>query len=107
MLFGNFAGRAYGRSNATIIGSKPGEFKADRNNIPRVWMDHGAWPLLTTKLYIDQTGDLKFLLRQQTYFKDQFAHRSHARDSAWTPEQGTPQNKHQARFIRARCWSIS
>ena len=27
--------------------AQPGEFKADRNNIPRVWMDHGAWPLLT------------------------------------------------------------
>ncbi len=31
-------------------------------------MDHGAWPFLTTKLYIDQSGDLEFLLRDQTYF---------------------------------------
>ena len=60
LLFGNFAGVRFDGSNATIIGSAPGEFKADRNNIPRVWMDHGAWPLLTTKLYIDQTGDLLF-----------------------------------------------
>ena len=89
MLLGNFAGVRADGSNATIIGSRPGEFKADRNNIPRVWMDHGAWPLLTTKLYIDQTGDLKFLLRKQTYFKDQFSHRCHATDNAWTPEQGT------------------
>ena len=57
-------------SNATIIGSQPGEFMADRNNIPRIWMDHGAWPFLTTQLYIDQTGDLAFLLQEQTYFKD-------------------------------------
>src|SRR6266498_2432690 len=52
-------------------------------------MDHGAWPLLTTKLYIDQTGDLKFLLRKQTYFKDQFSHRCRITDTAWTPELGT------------------
>jgi cellobiose phosphorylase len=89
MLLGNFAGVRADGSNATIIGSKPGEFKADRNNIPRVWMDHGAWPLLTTKLYIDQTGDLKFLLRKQAYFKDQFSHRCRATDDVWMPEQGT------------------
>jgi cellobiose phosphorylase len=89
MLLGHFAGVRVDGSNATIIGSKPGEFKADRNNIPRVWMDHGAWPLLTTKLYIDQTGDLKFLLRRQTYFKDQFSHRCHGIDLDWIPEQGT------------------
>ncbi|MGB8980495.1 MAG: cellobiose phosphorylase [Anaerolineales bacterium] len=89
MLLGNFAGVRADGSNATIIGSRPGELKADRNNIPRVWMDHGTWPLLTTKLYIDQTGDLKFLLRKQTYFKDQFAHRCHLIDVNWKPEDGT------------------
>ena len=89
MLLGNFAGVRVDGSNATIIGSKPGEFKADRNNIPRVWMDHGTWPLLTTKLYIDQSGDLKFLLRKQAYFKDQFSHRCYVTDNTWTPEQGT------------------
>ncbi|RPJ51742.1 MAG: cellobiose phosphorylase, partial [Methanobacteriota archaeon] len=89
MLLGNFAGVRADGSNATIIGSRPGEFKADRNNIPRVWMDHGTWPLLTTKLYIDQTGDLKFLLRKQTYFKDQFSHRCHLIDVNWKPEDGT------------------
>ena len=58
LLFSNFAGIRIDGSNATIIGHEPGEFIADRNNIPRVWMDHGAWPFLTTRLYIDQTGDL-------------------------------------------------
>ena len=33
-------------------------------------MDHGVWPLMTTALYIDQTGDLAFLLKENTYFKD-------------------------------------
>jgi len=76
-------------SNATIIGSRPGEFLADRNNIPRVWMDHGAWPYLTTRLYLDQSGDLAFLLQEQAYFKDAHINRCQARDASWTPEQGT------------------
>jgi cellobiose phosphorylase len=89
MLYDNFGGVRIDGSNATIIGSRPGEFKADRNNIPRVWMDHGVWPLLTTGLYIDQTGDLAFLLRPQVYFKDHLAARAKHVDSAWLPEQGT------------------
>ena len=91
LLFGNFAGVRLDGSNATIIGSQPGEFKADRNNIPRVWMDHGAWPWLTTRLYIDQTGDLAFLLRQQDYFKDQHIRRAQAHDMQWDASQGTQQ----------------
>jgi cellobiose phosphorylase len=83
MLHDNFAGVRLDGSNATIIGSKPGEFKADRNNIPRVWMDHGAWPLLTVAQYIDLTGDLDFLLREQVYFKDRLSHRSKKVDTQW------------------------
>jgi cellobiose phosphorylase len=89
MLLDNFGGVRIDGSNATIIGSLPGEFKADRNNIPRVWMDHGVWPLLTTGLYIDQTGDLEFLLQPQVYFKDRLAARAQKVDDAWSSEQGT------------------
>jgi len=89
MLLANFAGVRVDGSNATIIGSKAGEFKSDDHNVSRVRMDHGAWPLLATKLYIDQSGDLKFLLRKQTYFKDRFSHRARAIDNEWGPEQGT------------------
>ena len=89
ILFDNFAGVRIDGSNATIIGSRAGEFKADRNNIPRVWMDHGVWPLITTGLYIDQTGDLAFLMRQQVYFKDHLAARTSQVDHLWSPEQGT------------------
>lgn len=92
LLFGNFAGVRLDGSNATIIGSGPGEFKADRNNIPRVWMDHGLWPLTTTQLYIDQTGDLDFFLRQQAYFKDSHTHRCQVTDFNWSPDQGTQQH---------------
>jgi cellobiose phosphorylase len=88
-LFSNFAGIRPDGSNATIIGDAPGEFRADRNNIPRVWMDHGAWPLLTTQLYLDRSGDLAFLLEEQVYFKDSWIHRAQAVDEAWDPEGGT------------------
>lgn len=71
LLISNFAGIRIDGTNATIIGNKPGEFIADRNNITRVWMDHGVWPCMTTKLYIDQTGDCQVLLEENTYFKDQ------------------------------------
>jgi cellobiose phosphorylase len=89
MLYESFAGVRMDGSNATIIGSRPGEFKADRNNIPRVWMDHGAWPLLTIQLYLDLSGDLGFLLREQVYFKDHLTHRCRGVDAGWDPGQGT------------------
>lgn len=88
LLLNNFAGVRIDGSNATIIGSKPGEFVADRNNIPRVWMDHGAWPLLTTLYYLHQSGDLAFLLEPQTYFKDAHIKRCKAKDESWTPASG-------------------
>lgn len=89
LLFSNFAGVRMDGSNATIIGSAPGEFRADRNDVPRVWMDHGAWPLLTTQLYVDYSGDLAFLLQDQVYFKDPFINRAQAIDETWRPEDGT------------------
>lgn len=88
LLLNNFAGVRIDGSNATIIGSEPGEFIADRNDISRVWMDHGAWPFLTTKLYIDQSGDIEFLLEKQTYFKDAQIYRSRKMDEDWSPEDG-------------------
>ncbi|MCF7927109.1 MAG: cellobiose phosphorylase [Candidatus Izimaplasma sp.] len=73
-LLNNFRGVRIDGSNATIIGDKQGEFLADRNNIARVWMDHGSWPLQTVKLYIEKSGDLDLLLAKETYFNDQFTH---------------------------------
>ena len=74
-LLGYFAGVRTDGTNATIIGAKPGEFKADRNGIPRVWMDHGFWPTLTTALYVNETGDHSLLLENQSYFSDAFPRR--------------------------------
>jgi cellobiose phosphorylase len=88
-LLNNYGGVRIDGSNATIIGSKPGEFIADRNNIARSWMDHGSWPFLTTLLYINQSGDLDFLLKPQVYFKDKLVRRSKAVDEKWTPEYGS------------------
>ena len=70
MLLGNYCGVRMDGTNATIIGNKTGEFKADRNSITRVWMDHGVWPFITTKLYIDQTGDMEILSQECRYFAD-------------------------------------
>lgn len=69
MLINNFGGVRIDGSNATIIGKKPGEFVSDRNNISRTWMDHGLWPFMTVKLYIDQTGDFSILDEKAPFFE--------------------------------------
>lgn len=91
MLIDNFGGVRFDGTNATIIGSKQGEFIADRNNITRVWMDHGAWPYLTTELYIQQTGDIEFLMEENTYFKDIQVCRGEDKDYDWNDAQGNKQ----------------
>ncbi|HHT97327.1 MAG TPA: cellobiose phosphorylase [Clostridiales bacterium] len=88
MLIDNFAGVRFDGTNATIIGSKQGEFIADRNDITRVWMDHGAWPLITTNFYIQQTGDVEILVDGQSYFKDLQVVRGEQKDSKWSNEYG-------------------
>ncbi|HLF19036.1 MAG TPA: cellobiose phosphorylase [Candidatus Omnitrophota bacterium] len=87
-LINNFAGVRIDGSNATIIGTKPGEFVADRNKITRVWMDHGAWPLLTLAFYIDQTGDFDILLEGQAYFRDVQLSRTSQKDTHWHSSYG-------------------
>jgi len=91
MILSNFQGVRIDGTNATIIGDKPGEFKADRNGIPRVWMDHGFWPFLTLKLYMDQTGDLDILAEEVSYFKDSLACRAEKRDELYDENQGVDQ----------------
>lgn len=87
-LLNNFAGIRIDGSNATIIGAAPGEFIADRNAITRVWMDHGAWPLLTLLLYVHQTGDYAILLEETGYFRDPQLSRASDYDRAWGPAEG-------------------
>lgn len=86
MIVQNFAGVRIDGTNATIIGTEPGAFIADRNGICRVWMDHGVWPFMTTKLYIDQTGDLAILLEPAPYFKDGQNFRGMGKDELWTQD---------------------
>lgn len=69
MILDNFKGVRIDGSNATIITRNNG-FLADRNKISRIWMDHGVWPYLTLKEYIDRTGDIKILLAKTAYFRD-------------------------------------
>ncbi|WP_162011849.1 GH36-type glycosyl hydrolase domain-containing protein [Streptococcus sp. S784/96/1] len=91
MIVNNFKGVRLDGTNATIIGAGEGNFLADRNGISRVWMDHALWPLMTTKLYIDQTGDISILNKQVSYFKDPHIKRGTAFDSLWNDEYGNQQ----------------
>ena len=70
-----FAGVRIDGTNATIIGSRPGKFLADRNSIVRVWSDHAYWCFRTVALYLEQTGDYAFLLEKKPYFKDRILFR--------------------------------
>ncbi|MDD5115999.1 MAG: cellobiose phosphorylase [Candidatus Omnitrophica bacterium] len=88
LLINNFCGVKIDGSNATIIGSSPGEFIADRNNISRVWMDHGVWPLVTLDLYIHETGDLGILFEQTSYFRNHEIKRASQIDHNWTAACG-------------------
>jgi cellobiose phosphorylase len=88
LLINNFSGVRIDGSNATIIGKEPGEFIADRNNIARVWMDHGVWPLLTLELYLNRTADTRILFAPAPYFRDQHILRLSACDKNWKETAG-------------------
>ena len=85
LLINNFSGLRLDGSNATIIGRKPGEFIADRNDIPRVWMDHGVWPLLTIEFYMDKAKDSGILFEKTGYFSDQHIFRCRKVNRGWKP----------------------
>jgi cellobiose phosphorylase len=88
MLLHHAGGIRIDGSNATIIG-RQGEFIGDRNNIPRTWMDHGAWPVFTALLYVDQTGDAELLLARRPYFRDAQTFRCRRRDPSWSEREGS------------------
>lgn len=88
LLVDNFSGVRIDGSNATIIGHGPGEFISDRNNVSRVWMDHGVWPLLTLELYINETGDLSILHEKAPYFRNHECSRSRVIDREWKSSEG-------------------
>ncbi|MGA2774466.1 MAG: cellobiose phosphorylase [Candidatus Omnitrophota bacterium] len=88
LLINNFSGLRIDGSNATIITNKNGGFIADRNDIARVWMDHGIWPLLTLDLYINETGDYGILFEEAAYFCDRHIFRSNALNKNWNPRRG-------------------
>ena len=89
MIEKNYGGVRIDGTNATIIGEGDGNFVADRNGISRVWMDHALWPLMTTKLYIDQTGDIDILMKKAPYFKDGQTARGTAIDVLWNESSGS------------------
>jgi len=79
----SFQGVRIDGSNATII-TKDGGFVSDRNRISRVWMDHGVWPYLSLRLYLNKTADIGFLLKEATYFRDKQLKRAHGIDTAFS-----------------------
>ncbi|MFH1414417.1 MAG: cellobiose phosphorylase [Candidatus Omnitrophota bacterium] len=106
-LINNFSGVRIDGSNATLIGKSKSEFtpletkgkrqkakmsltgfKSDRNNISRVWMDHGTWPLLTLDLYLNETGDFNILFKQTSYFRNHEVCRTRAIDFNWEHAYG-------------------
>lgn len=91
MITANYEGVRMDGTNATIIGSGNGSFIADRNGIARVWMDHALWPLMTTRLYIDQTGDVELLNQEVPYFKDAQIMRGTDTDDLWDSAHGDRQ----------------
>ena len=91
MITANYEGVRMDGTNATIIGSGNGCFIADRNGIARVWMDHALWPLMTTRLYIDQTGDVELLNQEVPYFKDAQIMRGTDTDDLWDSTHGDRQ----------------
>lgn len=91
MIAENYGGVRIDGTNATIIGEGNGNFIADRNGIARVWMDHALWPLMTTKLYIDQTGDIGILDQNAPYFKDAQTARGTQIDADWNDTYGNKQ----------------
>ncbi len=83
LILGSFKGVRIDGSNATII-TKEGDFISDRNCIARVWMDHGVWPYLTTRLYLHKTGDLSILLKGAVYFRDRLLMRAKEIDAGFS-----------------------
>ena len=69
LILNSFQGVKINGTNATII-TKNNGFIPDRNEISRVWADHGVWPWLTLKFYIDKTGDISILDRKTSYFQN-------------------------------------
>lgn len=91
MIEKNYGGVRIDGTNATIVGDGDGNFIADRNGIARVWMDHALWPLITTSLYINQTGDIEILKKQVPYFKDAQTMRGTEIDTLWNDAYGNKQ----------------
>ncbi len=90
-IINNFNGIRVDGTNATIVGTKPGEFVADRNNVPRTWSDHGTWPFFVLNFYMHQTGDFDVLFQEVSFWKDMHVFRSKKKDEDWNEAYGFKQ----------------
>ncbi len=85
LITNSFRGVRIDGTNATIITRDSG-FIADRNKISRVWMDHGVWPYLTLRLYLNRTGDGDLLFTETPYFRDHQLKRAREVDKNFSGE---------------------
>ena len=85
LIVNSFKGVRIDGTNATII-TKNNSFLSDRNKIARVWMDHGVWPYLTLRSYINRTGDINILLENLPYYRDHMLRRAGEHDPSFTGE---------------------
>lgn len=79
-------------TNATIV-TKDGEFISDRNQISRTWMDHGIWPYITLRLYLNKTENLSLLEKNITYFRDHLLKRTKEVDPLFTEKDNFLRSK--------------
>ena len=100
-IINNLQGIRIDGTNATIIGTRAGEFAADRNNLVRTWCDHGVWPFFILNFYVHQTGDQAVLFKEIPYWKDAIVGRGQMRDSLWRDEQGTWQKSVDGKIYKA------
>ncbi|MFW5781010.1 MAG: GH36-type glycosyl hydrolase domain-containing protein [Bacteroidota bacterium] len=100
-IINNFNGIRVDGTNATIVGTKPGEFVADRNNVPRTWSDHGTWPFFVLNFYMQQTGDFNVLFQEVSYWKDMHVFRSRKTDEEWSESYGFKQKTKEGKLYTA------
>jgi len=93
-LLNGFKGVRIDGSNATIV-TKNGAFASDRNQISRTWMDHGIWPYISLRLYLNRTKNLNLLEKNIPYFRDHLLKRTKEIDSSFTQKDNLLRTKNK------------
>ncbi|MBN3041294.1 MAG: cellobiose phosphorylase, partial [Candidatus Omnitrophica bacterium] len=95
LIIQSFKGVRIDGSNATIITSNGG-FLSDRNKINRIWCDHGVWPYISLRLYLNRTGDTSLLLKEIHYFQDHLKSRAKVKDPGFLSQDFVMRTKNKS-----------